>query len=211
MAGGLLPDILVGSMRVQDLKKRRRKAMRTLVSERRTYVLVAAMVAVLVAVVALMVIPNSSATASTTVSTMKTCQDNIRICAIYPGGAWKQVSSDKASGGTYRISSSTTRPAVFRPAVGPEIDLVTATGPRKGIAKVTVYDLCDDVVAKVVKFDLRSEDAHHKVIKRITGLRQDRMYAVAVLSANGKPVVVDAFKGTPVTAGDHTIHHPGGM
>jgi hypothetical protein len=185
--------------------------MRTLVSARKTYLLVMAMVAVLSAVVVLMVSPTSGATASTTDTLMETCQDTYKICAIYPGGSWNEVRSGKASGGTYHVSRSTTRPAVFRAAVGPEIDLVTDTGPKRGTAKVKVYDLCDDVVAKVVKFNLRTANPHHKVVKRITGLRQDRMYAVAVVSANGKPVVVDAYKGTPVSAVDHVDHHPGAM
>jgi hypothetical protein len=185
--------------------------MRTLVSLRKTYVLVMAMVAVLSAAVVLLVSSAPGATASTTNTLMRTCQDTYKICAIYPGGSWKKVRSSKASGGTYHVSRSTTRPAVFRAAVGPEIDLVTATGPKSGTAKVTVYDLCDDVVAKDRKFDLRTAKSHHKVLKRITGLRQDHMYAVAVVSANGKPVVVDAYKGTPVSAVDHVDHHPGAM
>jgi hypothetical protein len=185
--------------------------MRTLISVRQTYVLVMSIVAILAAVVVLLVSSTSGATASTTETSLQTCQDTYKICAIYPGGSWTKVNSDKASGGTYHVSHSTTRPAVFRPAVGPEIDLVTATGPKRGTAKVTVYNLCDDVVAKVVKFKLRTAESHHKVVKRITGLRPDRMYAVAVLSADGKPVVVDAYKGTPVTAVDHGDHHPGGM
>jgi hypothetical protein len=185
----------------------RRKAMRALISERRICVLVAAVVMALVAAVVISESPVSGATVAAT-SEMKTCEDNHRVCAIYPGGAWQQVNSGKASGGTYRVGSSTQRPAVFRVAVGPEINLVTATGPTRGTAKVTVYNLCDDNVAKVVYFNLRTESSRYGVVKTITGLRADRMYAVAVVSANGRPVVVDAYKGTPVTAVDHSTHHP---
>jgi hypothetical protein len=35
------------------------------------------------------------------------------------------------------------------------------------------------------------------------------MYAIAVVSANGKPVVVDDFRDTPVAAVDYSTHHPG--
>jgi hypothetical protein len=183
--------------------------MKTLVSGRRMSVLMAALLAALIATVLLWVGTGSEVDASTP-SEMAICQDKQR-CIGYPKGGWDTMRSDKASGGTYHVSRSTRKPAVFLPASGPEIDLVTATGPESGTAKVTVYNLCDDVVAKVVKFNLRTAESHHKVVKRITGLRPDRMYAVAVLSANGKPVVVDAYKGTPVTAVDHGDHHPGGM
>ena len=82
-----------------------------------------------------------------------------------------------------------------------QIDFVTATDPKRGNAKVTVYNLCNDVVAKVVEFDLRSESSHHKVVKWITGLRQDRMYAAAVVSADGSLVNVS----------DQTTRNPGDM
>jgi hypothetical protein len=55
---------------------------------------------------------------------------------------------------------------------------------------------------KVVKFNIRTERSHYKVVKRITGLPQARTYTVAVISANGRPVVVDAFKGSVPADGD---------
>jgi hypothetical protein len=83
---------------------------------------------------------------------------------------------------------------VFRPAVVPQIDLVMAIGPKRGTAKVFVFDIVTGVQEKVVKFNLRAERSHYKAVRRITGLQKDRLYVVAVVSANGKPVMVDAFK-----------------
>jgi hypothetical protein len=175
-------------------------AMRMLVSERRMHLLVAAAVVALVAAIVLLVSPISGATAAST-STLTTCQDNNSTCATYPFGGWKKVLSGKASGGAYHVSKSATKAAVFRPTNGPEIDLVTATGPKRGTAKAFVFDVVTGEQVKVVKFNLRAERTHHKVVKRITGLPRDRTYAVAVISANGKPVVVDAFKGSPPADG----------
>jgi hypothetical protein len=181
--------------------------MRTLGRERQIYATVAAMVAALVtAAVVLLVSPVSGAKAQTL--EIQTCQDNDSVCASYSTGAWNTVNSSKASGGTYHVSSSTTRPAVFRPAAGPELNLVTATGPKRGTAKVVVYNLCTRQVVKVVRFDLRTDVAQFKVVKRITGLRQDQMYAMAVYSANGMPIVVDAYRGFPMDNVDHSTHHP---
>jgi hypothetical protein len=183
-----------------------------LINERRLRLLAAAMVVTLVATAVILMSPNSGAKAVTTTALM-TCQDSNISCAFFVGGSWQRINSDKASGGTYRVSRDTTKPAVFRPTAGPEIDLVTATGPTHGIAKVTVWSLCDPdpanpKVVKVVKFNLRTDNSHYKVVKRITGLQPDRMYAVTVVSANGGPVVVDAFKGSPISDADHIDHHP---
>jgi hypothetical protein len=185
--------------------------MRKVIYERRIHLLVAATVAALVATMVILMNPISSATA-TTATTLKICEEANSYCAFSVGETWQQVKSDKASGGTYRVSRSTTEPAVFRPTDGPEINLVTATGPTRGIAKVTVWSLCDPnpanpKVVKVVKFNLNTDTSHYKVVKRITGLQPDRMHAVTVVSADGKPVVVDAFKGTPVSNAGHIDHH----
>ncbi len=160
--------------------------------ERRIRTLMAALVAVLMAAVMLSAGADSEADASTTTQ-LKTCQDN-QTCVKYPKGGWNKIRSDKASGGTYHVTRSATKPAVFLPAAGPEIDLVTATGPKHGTAKVFVYNIVTGEKVKVVKFNLKAERPHYKVVKRITGLRKDTLYAAAVVPANGKPVVVDAFK-----------------
>lgn len=167
--------------------------MRMVVSGRRMSVLVAAFLAAFLAAIVLWVGTGSKVDASTP-SQMAICQDNNRTCAIYPKDGWKKIRSGKASGGTYHISNSTTRPAFYLPAAGPEIDLVTATGPKRGTAKVFVFNVVTGETVKVVKFKLRTERSHYKVVKRITGLQPDKLYAAAVVSANGKPVVVDAFK-----------------
>jgi hypothetical protein len=166
--------------------------MRMLVSGRRMSVLMAALLAALIATVLLWVGTGSEVDASTP-SQMAICQDKQR-CIGYPKGGWDKMRSDKASGGTYHVSRSTTKSAVYLPASGPEIDLVTATGPKRGTAKAFVFDIVTGEKVKVVKFNLRAERSHYKVVKRITGLQKDKLYAVAVVSANGRPVVVDAFK-----------------
>jgi hypothetical protein len=155
--------------------------MRILVSERRTYGKYVLVAALCVAVV-LSAGTVSKAGAATTVQ-IKIGQHYPQNCAFYSGGGWK-----------HHVSSNTTKPAFFLPVAGPEIDLVTATGPKRGTAKVFVLDIVTGAQVKVVKFNLRAERSHYKAVRRITGLQKDRLYAAAVVSANGKPVVVDAFK-----------------
>src|SRR5688572_23503355 len=148
-----------------------------LINERRIHLLVAAMVAALVAMTVTLMSSISGVTAATATA-LEPCHDTNISCAAFLGGTWQQVKSDKASGCTYRVSSSTTKPAVFRPTDGPEINFVTATGPTRGIAKVTVWSLCDPnpanpKVIKVVRFNLNTDISHYKVVKRITGLQPD--------------------------------------
>jgi hypothetical protein len=164
--------------------------MKAIANKQRIRTLMAALVAVLAAVV-FSAGTNSEANASTTPQ-MTTCQDNQK-CIIYPKEGWNKIRSDKASGGTYHVTRSATKPAVYF-TTGPEIDLVTDTGPKRGTAKIFVFNVATGEKVKVVKFNLKTERSHHKVVKRITGLREDTFYVAAMVSANGKPVVVDAFK-----------------
>ena len=59
----------------------------------------------------------------------KVCQDKDRTCTLHPNKSWKKVKSGKASGGTYHLSRSKTKPVVVLAGAGPQIEFVTATGP----------------------------------------------------------------------------------
>lgn len=182
--------------------------MRTLVSSRWMSVTTVTMLTA-VAMIVLLIRTGSEVGASTTAE-MQTCQDNSENCAFYPSGDWRKVRSDNASGGSYHVSSSKTKPAVFFPAAGPEINLVTATGPKRETAKVYVINMFTNKVVKVVEVPLRAKRTHYNVVERITGLEEDQLYAVAVVSANGKPVVVDALESFPPQApsGDQSAPPP---
>jgi len=115
----------------------------------------------------------------------------------YTGNAWKQVTTGKALGGTYRVSSSEIRGAFFSAAGatdagGSTMKLITKTGPTMGKARVLVVNLATAKIAKQVTFDLKTADNRYQVHKRITGLTSHTPYGLIVLSANGKPVAVDA-------------------
>ena len=151
--------------------------------------------AILAATLLLLIGLDSEAFATHTATrTMYTCQDNQAACTTYVGTSWQKISNAKASGGTYHKSTSTTNAAVFTASSGPEIDLVTITGPRMGKAKVLVFDILAGKLVKTVTFDLVTSSTQYKVMKRITGLDTNKSYALLVVSANGKPVAVDAFK-----------------
>jgi hypothetical protein len=127
----------------------------------------------------------------------KVCQDDNRSCMGYSGNAWKQVRTSKAKGGTYRVSSSKIRGAFFAAtgatnAGGSTMKLITKTGPTMGKAKVLVVNLSNAKVVKQVTFDLKTANTHYKVAKSITGLTSHKPYGLMVLSANGRPVAVDA-------------------
>lgn len=137
----------------------------------------------------------------------QTCQDNESSCLSYSGTAWKKVRNDKAMGGTYHVSSSTTRAAFFAAAGGPDIDLVTITGPKMGKARVVVINLVNGDVVKQVTFNLRAANTHYKAVRTITNLGPDIPYGVVVASANGRPVVVDAIthREAPTALPPHVV------
>jgi hypothetical protein len=127
----------------------------------------------------------------------KVCQDDNSKCMRYSGRAWKQVKTTEAQGGTYRVSSSEIKGAFFSAAGatdagGRTMKLTTKTGPKMGKARVLAVNLANGRVVKQEKFDLRTAKNHYKVEKSITGLKRHRPYGLIVLSANGKPVAVDA-------------------
>jgi hypothetical protein len=126
----------------------------------------------------------------------RVCQDDDG-CFRYGGRAWNKINTSKAQGGSYRVSSSKTLGAFFAAkgatdAGGSTMKLVTATGPNMGKAKVLVVNLAQAKVVKKVTFDLQTQATRYKVEKSIKGLTPHRAYGLVVLSANGRPVAVDA-------------------
>jgi hypothetical protein len=139
----------------------------------------------------------------------KVCQDDNSKCMRYGEDAWRKVSTSKAQGGTYRVSSSKTRGAFFAAAgdtdaAGSTMQLTTATGPKMGKAKVLVVNLAKARIVKKVTFDLRSSNPHFKVAKNISGLTPHIAYGLVVLSADGRKVAVDSVG---YEAHDSTCHN----
>lgn len=116
-------------------------------------------------------------------------------------GPWRGGVSDKASGGTYRVSSSRTEPLIFGYVYGPHFDLVTATGPGFGKALVEVYHRYvpgwqDGKFVKRALVDLRASKPHWQVVWRVAGLDPTRteQYMVTIASYDGRPVVFDSIR-----------------
>jgi hypothetical protein len=170
-----------------------------LVSQRGTRVMLVLLMAAVVGT--LVFLPSTGLRADAAAPARKVCQDKGRTCTLYPNKGWKKVKSGKASGGTYHLSRSKTKPVVVLAGAGPQIEFVTATGPNRGTAKVTVFDMSTGEAVKSVKFKLEADRSHFKVVKKIKGLQRNRQYSVAVVAANRKPVVLDAFKGFALGSG----------
>jgi hypothetical protein len=139
----------------------------------------------------------SSAEVSSAAFPWKVCQDNNANCMKYGTDAWTQVFTSKAQGGSYRVSSSKTRGAFFAAAGatdagGSTMDLTTKTGPNMGKAKVIVVNLADARVVKQVTFNLQTPETLYNVAKNITGLTPHMAYGLMIVSAEGRPVAVDA-------------------
>jgi hypothetical protein len=122
-----------------------------------------------------------------------TLQENSRKIS-YDG--WSGAANRKASGGTYRQGTSTTlgaRCGLF--SGNSEIGLITATGPTRGTATVRALKTFDNSVAKEVTVDLHSSTVEWQHVVPVTGLEQNRLYILEVISADGKPVVFDGCTG----------------
>jgi hypothetical protein len=108
---------------------------------------------------------------------------------------WVGVSNAKASGGTYRQDTSTSKAAFFCCFKGPQVDLVTATGPSRGTATLGVVNAADNTLVSTRDVNLNSatNEWQHKV--SITGLDpcEEEVYYLYVVSSDGKPVVVDGY------------------
>lgn len=122
-----------------------------------------------------------------------TLQENSRRIS-YDG--WSGAANRKASGGTYRQGTSTTfgaRCGLFSGSA--EIDLITATGPTRGTATVRAWNASTNSVASEKTVDLHSATTGWRHVVPVTGLEQNRLYILEVISADGKPVVFDGCTG----------------
>jgi len=138
---------------------------------------------------------SGAATSARAVFPHKIAQDSGKSLSYDKG--WRQVRTKKASGGSYRVSSSKSRIATFEAtgttdAGGATMEFITATGPKMGAAKVQVVNLAAAKVVKQVTFNLRTTKSHFNVQKKISGLTPHTPYGLVIRSANGRPVVVDA-------------------
>jgi hypothetical protein len=106
---------------------------------------------------------------------------------------WSGAQNSSASGGTYRQGVSNTLPVYFFYFRGPQVDLITAKGPTRGQATVTVIDASTNTVAKTVTLNLNASTVQWQARQSITGLDPAKTYYLQVLSADGKQVVVDAY------------------
>jgi M6 family metalloprotease-like protein len=109
---------------------------------------------------------------------------------------WSGAANASASGGAYRYGPSKARPAYFFYFTGPQVDLITATGPTRGSATVKVVDADTSTVAKTVTLNLNASTVQWRAKRSITGLDPAKTYYLYVLSSDGKPVVVDAYAAT---------------
>lgn len=142
-------------------------------------------------------VSEASATHVTTQPT-QICEDNDETCAGFVGyadGSWKSVTSARASGGSFHVSTSTEKAAYFGAASGPSIGLRTFTGRNMGYAKVLVFDIFAGEVVQTAHFNLKTgkKSKTRSAVRWVTGLDPDGSYALLVVSANGRPVVVDGF------------------
>ena len=121
----------------------------------------------------------------------KTIQEDSRRIT-YDG--WIGKANRRASGGTYRESTSQTlgaRCGLF--ASSTEIDLITATGPTRGM--VTMRALNNNTVAKEESVNLHSSTVEWQHVVHMTGLEQNKTYTFEAVSADGTPLVFDGCIG----------------
>jgi hypothetical protein len=181
--------------------------MKAIDSRHRVVLLASVILATLLASILLVMGQGSKASAT---DTTLVCQNDNSKCVRHNTTYWKQVTTTKALGGTYRVSSSKTAGAFFAAGAGTHIDFVTATGPNMGKAKVVVVNLANATVVKTLVFDLKTATRQYRVVKTIGGLLPDRPYGLIVTSYNGLPVVVDAFKyrAAPTVLPPHVVAEP---
>ena len=123
----------------------------------------------------------------------KTIQEDSRKIS-YDG--WSQVTNARASGGAYHQSKSQTlgaRCGLF--SGGSEIDLITAKGPTRGMARIRVQNLSTGIWVKDEQVNLNSPTTEWQHVVEVTGLETNRTYKLEVSSADGTPVVFDGCTG----------------
>ena len=122
-----------------------------------------------------------------------TIEENSRKIS-YDG--WKTSASAGASGGTYRQGASETFGARCGLLHGdPQLGLITAKGPTRGMATVRALDTFDNSVAAEVTVNLHAPKVEWQHAVPITGLQASKTYILEVVSADGAPVVFDGCVG----------------
>jgi hypothetical protein len=76
-----------------------------------------------------------------------------------------------------------------------EINLITATGPPRGMATMREWDISTNSVAKERSVDLHSSTVEWQHIVPITDLQSNKTYILEVVSADGTPLVFDGCIG----------------
>jgi uncharacterized protein (DUF2147 family) len=78
-----------------------------------------------------------------------------------------------------------------------EINLITATGPKRGVVTMKAWDTSTDTVAKEQTVDLHSSTVEWQHMVPITGLESNKTYKLEVTS-DGAPLVFDGCVGNVV-------------
>ncbi len=122
-----------------------------------------------------------------------TIEENSRKIS-YDG--WKTSASAGASGGTYRQGASETFGARCGLLHGdPQLGLITAKGPTRGMAMVRALDTLDNSVAAERTVNLRAPKVEWQHVVPVTRLQASKTYILKVVSADGAPVVFDGCVG----------------
>lgn len=113
-------------------------------------------------------------------------------------GPWRGgASPGNASGGYYRESTSRTVAAAFLGFTGPQVDILTPVGPALGTLRLSFEDRATGATVRTVDLDLRADTTQWRQLRIIKGLARSRTYNLYFMSADGKPVVVDAIRTVP--------------
>ena len=122
----------------------------------------------------------------------KTIQED--SCKISYDG-WSVMTNSKASVGAYHQSKSQTLGARCGMFSGPEIGLITATGPTRGMARVRVKDTFTGNWVRNELVNLNSPTTEWQHVEKVTGLESNKNYILEVISDDGTPVVFDGCTG----------------
>ncbi len=109
---------------------------------------------------------------------------------------WAGKANSRASGGTYRQGSSQSLGATCGMFRGPQVDLITATGPTRGVARVRVQDVSTNAWVQDLQVDLHSSTVEWQHHVPVTNLDPNKLYRLEVTSGDNTPVVFDGCEGT---------------
>ena len=122
-----------------------------------------------------------------------TVEENSRKIS-YDG--WKTSASTGASGGTYRQGTSETFGARCGLLHGdPQLGLITARGPTRGLATVRALDTFDSSVDAEVTVNLHAPKVEWQHVVPVSGLQANKTYILEVVSAACAPVVFECCVG----------------